>query len=79
MHGLCSIRSLTSLSLQSCVRLTSACLGELAGRLPGLRQLNLRGCLQLTDAGLGCLGSLSALEDLNLHGCTGITGGYMHG
>lgn len=66
--------SLTSLSLQSCVRLTNAALLELP-RLPRLRHLNLRGCLQLSDAGLAAgLSGLVALEVLNLQGCTAVTG-----
>ncbi|GLC56901.1 hypothetical protein PLESTB_001161500 [Pleodorina starrii] len=70
----CAIPSLTSLSLQSCVRLTNASVLELA-RLPRLRALNLRGCLQLNDAGLAAgLSGLAALEELNLQGCTAITG-----
>ncbi|GIL54403.1 hypothetical protein Vafri_9805 [Volvox africanus] len=75
IHELClAIPSLTSLSLQSCVRLTNVSMMEL-GRLPRLRALNLRGCLQLNDAGLAAgLSSLSTLEELNLQGCTSITG-----
>ncbi|GLI61492.1 hypothetical protein VaNZ11_003818 [Volvox africanus] len=75
IHELCvAIPSLTSLSLQSCVRLTNVSMMEL-GRLPRLRALNLRGCLQLNDAGLATgLSSLSTLEELNLQGCTSITG-----
>lgn len=41
-----NLKQLKDLSLQSCVRLTNACLASVAA-LTGLQQLNIRGCLQV--------------------------------
>lgn len=70
--GLCSnsecggFAPLETLSLQSCVRVTSEGLRVAASTFKHLSRLNLRGCLQVNEAGLHSVATLTSLVDLDL-------------
>lgn len=70
--ALAGIKAVHYLNLSFSAGVTDAGL-EVAGTLPGLRQLFLRGCPNITDAGLAHLHGLAELRTLELTDCTQIT------
>lgn len=67
------LRTLHSLNLVGCTRLTEKGFKYLTYICSNIKHLNLKGCTKINDTCLEYLSNFSQLESLNLTGCTHIT------
>ena len=66
-------KTLVSISLQDCQKLSDESLRYISEGLPDIRELNLSFCVSVTDTGLKSLSSSESLEDLRLRSCDNIS------